>query len=430
MIADKIIQLRNYALKTVRFNTYLPCDTLYQSYVPRLAYLLFLIDLVFMIRGYAIANLAELLLVLCFIFNRVLRAELIKAMKDSAILPLMLFYCWVFISCFWSAAEWLAIFENWVGWRKILLVPMGFVLLNNPRKAKIALTVVVVMGLLYLCVAMVDLVTAVQLWDRPYYRVAQDKNIQGLYFIIVGSYFFLLCSISQQRWFIRIMLASAGFLFFAMVVIFGISRSGYVAFLIASTVLALYFSRGRILIIGMFIGCVAAVLVTSPNFEARVEQAITELKVGASTDTSPGSATSGSVRYVMWDNTVKMILEHPVLGTGAGAFEIGYGDVVDEVTGWRGDITEDPHNHYLHVWAEYGLIAIILFLLYQAHFLAKVKWDTPVSCLLGITILSCSALALFQGVFGAFAMGRFSFTVLTILAVIDYFERQQRLSES
>jgi len=427
MLAKKIVELRDRIVGLAPLKTYIPCDALYESSAARCAYILFLVDLIFMIRGYAVANLAEGLLFFCFLISGALRTEFLKALKDSTIMPLILFYVWILLSCFWSLADWSAIFENWVDWRKILLVPIGIVLLNNMQKAKIALSVLVALGLIYLCVAMVDLILAVQLWDRPYYRVAQDANIQGLYFVIVGSYFFLLCSTYDQSRFVMIILAAIGSLFFLMVVVFGISRSGYISFLIAASILAVYFSRGRIVIIGFIIICVTAVLGTSPNFGGRVEQALAELAVGAFS--SEGSHTSGSIRAVMWFNTVEMILERPVLGTGAGGFEIGYGQIVDGVLGWRGVITDDPHSHYFHVWAEYGLIGMILFLLYQCRLFAAVKWQTPIGYLLGITILSCSVLAIFQGAFGSFAMGRLSFMFFTILFVISHFERRERLSE-
>lgn len=403
---------------------YVPNDALQSSRVAKAAYLLFLLNIVFMIRGFALSNLIEVTLFLLFIFNAALRREFLRATRDSAFFWLAAFYLWVCLSGLWSEAEWLDIFENWLGWRKILLVPIGLVVLSNKEKAQKALYVLLVMGLIYLAVALVDLLGIGQIWGRDYTTVAQDANVQGLYFAIAGSSFFLIGWTRRRRFSVGLSLMATGGLFFALVVFFGISRSGYVAFLVAVLGLGWYLSNGK-KILGVFASMSIAIvcLLFSPIAEKRVQQALAELSVGA--EEEGGSHTSGSIRYVMWTNTLDMILESPVLGTGAGGFQLGYAKTVSDQEGWRATVTEDPHSHYLHISAQYGIVGFLLFSAYQLMLGVRVLSSSANCCLLGIVLGSASAIAFFNGTFGAFAMGRLTFISFTIFAVMCFFESPQ-----
>ena len=55
------------------------------------AFFLFLADIVFMIRGYAVSNLVETLLFLTFLVYGPLRLEFAKTLKDPVVALLMLF---------------------------------------------------------------------------------------------------------------------------------------------------------------------------------------------------------------------------------------------------------------------------------------------------------------------------------------------------
>ena len=175
MLTNSLSRLSEYSWS----RAYEPNPALENSRAARLAYLLFLLDLVFMIRGFALSNIIELILFSLFIFSPTLRLEFLKAIKDRAVFFLAIFYLWVFLSGFWSTAVWMDILHNWLGWRKILLVPIGFVVLNSRKKAQTACYTLLLMGVVYLTVALVDLFGFGALWGRPYHSVAQDANVQG-----------------------------------------------------------------------------------------------------------------------------------------------------------------------------------------------------------------------------------------------------------
>lgn len=78
-------------------------------------------------------------------------------------------------------------------------------------------------------------------------------------------------------------------------------------------------------------------------------------------------------RYYVWQNTLEMIKEHPVLGVGGGNFQIyfpKYG--LEEFTYLNKEIAlgyetfQRPHNDFLWIFSETGLIGILIYLFFIA----------------------------------------------------------------
>lgn len=71
-------------------------------------------------------------------------------------------------------------------------------------------------------------------------------------------------------------------------------------------------------------------------------------------------------RMAFWDNSWQMIQEHPVTGVGGGNWKIlfpkyGLAKVDESVMQGQTHI-QRPHNDYLWVWSELGIVGILLFL--------------------------------------------------------------------
>jgi O-antigen ligase len=61
----------------------------------------------------------------------------------------------------------------------------------------------------------------------------------------------------------------------------------------------------------------------------------------------PVAAFRHDDRYGLAQEAIKLIDEHPIRGNGAGAFS-----TIDPLTKW-------PHNVFLELWAELGLVAVM-----------------------------------------------------------------------
>ncbi len=64
-------------------------------------------------------------------------------------------------------------------------------------------------------------------------------------------------------------------------------------------------------------------------------------------------------RVIFWENSLRIIADHPIAGAGTGSFASEYVKHMDENTSI---ISENPHNEYLFVTSQLGLIGLGLFL--------------------------------------------------------------------
>ena len=149
-----------------------------------------------------------------------------------------------------------------------------------------------------------------------------------------------------------------------------------VAFL--STVNIFYIAPGRT---GMFVFCclmllflyqqlsfrkwIASILVfctllagafyTSDNFSGRIREAVAEIQ-----KYTPGeSKTSVGQRFDWWQTSIALIREKPVLGHGTGSYRMLHQTATQNT---RITATDNPHNEFLFIAVQTGLIGLALFI--------------------------------------------------------------------
>ena len=244
----------------------------------------------------------------------------------------------------------------------------------------------------------------------------QNHNLQGIYFAIFGAALVVHGSTVENIW-LRLALLSLGCFFLAFMVLFGPSRSGYLASLAGFAVSGFFLGRRHLGGLAMGLAMGILLLMMSPAANHHMVDAVDGLKVGM--DVNGGEPTSGSVRMIFWLNTAEIIKENFLLGVGAANFDEVYAEHVKGVEGWRGMLTDDPHSHYLHVWAEYGLIGLMIFCLYQ--FLLLLSYDPRNAWgALGVTVVVVGGLVgLFDGVYGGSVIGR-TLQFTSVICLISY----------
>ncbi len=90
----------------------------------------------------------------------------------------------------------------------------------------------------------------------------------------------------------------------------------------------------------------------------RSKTAIEETKAWEYGKKASGKSSSG-LRLEFYTNTVKIIKENPVFGTGTGGFENAYKRLTEK-TGMNP--TDNPHNEYLMTTAQFGLVGLAALL--------------------------------------------------------------------
>ena len=216
-----------------------------------------------------------------------------------------------------------------------------------------------------------------------------------------------------RRWFFYALAA----LFFVNIATLTPGRSGYVVCLVL-VVWSFAMWRG---FKGVLIGFVVALCLgvvafnASPSVHDRMMKGVNEIR---SFSTSKEDSSLG-IRMVLYKTTWDMIRENPVFGIGTGGFKQRFSAIAAEkYTGWRANPAEDPHNQYLFVTVENGLIGLATFLIMIGMILKYcLKSGSSYGKMAAGCVLAWCATSLFSGHFRTFPEGHLIAFIVGILMV-------------
>jgi O-antigen ligase len=189
--------------------------------------------------------------------------------------------------------------------------------------------------------------------------VFKDHIFTGFLLAFASYTYALLAFANKKKRLIFIVL----FLLAAFNVLFiNLGRSGYVVFF--SLLLLLSWQRfswkGFSLALLLSVFLLGGTLFFSANFHNRfftVHKEIQQYDKGKE-DTSTG------LRLSFYKNSLQLFAKHPWIGTGTGSFAKVYASVAKE-NEW---LTKNPHNEYLNIGVQFGLLGItVLLFLFALH---------------------------------------------------------------
>ena len=193
-------------------------------------------------------------------------------------------------------------------------------------------------------------------------------------------------------------------------------RSGYVVLGLGMAVLLMWRTSPRrwiVVALGLSLFGVIAFFV-SPLIQQRVDSGIYEW---IHEDESTGHTPLGA-RRVFYRNTLEIVQKHWLLGVGTGGFRNAYAEHVTEkyeASDWRAEPTGDPHNQYLAVLTEHGVIGLAVFLLWIVV-IVRDRGGIPRYRSLALAILfGWCVTSLFSSHFRTFAEGHLLTTFLGVL---------------
>jgi len=353
----------------------------------------------------------QVALLVTFLGSAELRSRFAGVCRQPMVIGLFAFYLMLAVAVPYSMAPLLDATLMLSGWRKLLLLPAAAAVFDDPgakRRLALALVIASVVGALLSCVSLL-MGVAFQSSEPVPGIVVRNHATQGIFFAI-GA--FSAAALAQFGAFARrdrILLGIAAALLVANIAFITFGRSGYVA-LVACAVALAWFAltrRGRTmrwLPVGMLVA-VVALLSTAPQVQQRVSQAVAE--VSAFSDQE--RVTEMGVRVYFWKNTLEMIGRRPWLGVGTDGFEHGYQQQVAGQTGLAGMGTSDPHNQFLKIAAEQGLIGLAVFLAFLGTVVFLQRPD-PIYRVLALgVLLSWCATSMASSHFSTFSEGNFIF---------------------
>jgi len=309
----------------------------------------------------AVTSVACVAMLLTWLFSGQVWQSLKISTQQSAGKMLLLFFAWLIISSLYADTSWADKITTLSSWKKLLYTFLLFGLFYQPLwKTRFIYS--------YLAVMSIAAVIAVSLWlldiqvRGPVGIIMTNHTSQSLAFLVAAlcCIFLIKESINPQK---KGLLIGLLVLFLFNIFFVSASRSGYLALPVASVFLVVNLYGYKKLPHILVIMAVALLLValTSNTLQQRIKLGLDENKNSQTSE----NLTSIGVRDIFRQNTLELIQQKPLLGYGTSSFKNAYSShVAAKYQDWRGESASDPHNQYLFVWLENGLVGLLLFLAY------------------------------------------------------------------
>lgn len=281
----------------------------------------------------------------------------------------------VAVAMLWADVPWRERWASFYSWRKLWLIPLVLAVLG-PLVWKRRLIVAYVATCSLAVLISFGIVAVTQKLPTsvldPAGSLLRNHSTQSMAFaaaVLMAAWLAMEPEL-PPRW----RMAAAGFaaLFLANMAFVTPGRSGLLALVVMLAVLAVFNMRNLRSWRNAALAGVAAALLTggvalSPVVGQRINEGIREWN-GAATAPQPSSM---GIRAVLYENTLQLVRERPLLGTGTGGFAAAYeAHVKDKYSDWRALSTADPHSQYLFFLAEQGAFGLLAFLVFIAFALA------------------------------------------------------------
>ena len=138
-------------------------------------------------------------------------------------------------------------------------------------------------------------------------------------------------------------------------------RSGQMAFFVLMGLLVVQICRRNIfkaflvIILGgpLLLGAIYHI---SPTFQRRLDRAVREVRLF-----HQDPNTSVGLRLLYWQNSFKIIKQHPLIGVGTGDFQTEYAQI-NQQTAPTIRATDNPHNQYILILCQFGLLGLMTLL--------------------------------------------------------------------
>ncbi len=374
-----------------------------------LARILIILEIFALAVSTAVTNIVEILIFLVFICSGKLRHRVFAALKQPMVFMTLIIYLMVGLGVIYSVAPFSESMDMWGSWRKYLLVPLVAAVYDDDWwKQRLTLVFVFLMTLAAIISFIGHIFDFSIVAKYPVGIVVDNHSTQGMFFAAaVFSCMVLLRFPSDHpirfNWFLWMAVIVLSLNLFITP-----GRSGYLAFVVCMFFLSFWGARGitRVILMIAVPLVIVGILLISPVAKERIQKGFHEIQTYEQDENIETS--SMGIRTLWQKNTLAIIMknENLLLGYGTSGFETAYAQQVAGREGWQGKSTTDPHNQYLKILVEHGLVGLVLFLIFIASFFRQPVQGTFYYMGIGILLAWC-ATSMFSGHFTTFHEGRF-----------------------
>jgi O-antigen ligase len=333
--------------------------------------------------------------------------QALQSLKTSLQQPvgkvLLLFFAWLVVSSFYADTGWSEKITTLSSWKKLVytFILLGF-FYQNEWKTRFVYWYLTIMSIAALVVTPLWLL-GVDIKGRGIGIVMTNYSAQSLAFVaaILCCIFLFKETINPQKK--RILIALIA-LFLFNIFFVSPSRSGYLALPVAIVFafINLYGYKKIPHILAVTLAALAIVITTSSTLQQRIKLGWTE----KSQYQTSKEITSIGVRMIFAQNTWELIQQKPLLGYGTSSFKAVYSShAAGKYQDWRGGPASDPHNQYLFILLENGIVGLILFLSYIYTAIKQGLTQQPYGALAASLLVAIATISLFNSNFKTFPEG-------------------------
>ena len=363
----------------------------------------------------AVASVASVLLILVWLGSGRAITTLSMSWQHPLGKIIVVFYGWLLIGAFYADTEWPAKLATLSSWQKLAFTFLLLGLFQSGLWKK---------RFLYVFVGVMSLAALISLgyWlaDVPFIAkrggpgiLMSNHSAQSMAFIAAFLGGLMLLKDNPPKS-LHLLLWLGLVLLIFNVFFISTARSAYIAMPVAVT-FALVSIYGRRKLPHIVAACslgFALVIGASGTIHKRFDQAVTEAGQ-ASTDTSSPETPVGA-RVVFYKTALELVKEKPVFGFGTSGFKSAYlAHLEQDHPSWAE--TSDPHNQYLFVWVENGLIGLLIFLAYIVIGMRAGLAAPPYGLAAASFLLAIAVSSLFNSHFKTFVEGNLLAFFLAIL---------------
>jgi O-antigen ligase len=313
-----------------------------------------------------LANVAVGLALLLALASNAMRARLMFVAGQPLGRAALILFAVMTLAMAWAPVPWSARFAAWWNWRTLLLMVLAAAAFGDSRwKERFCLSLIVAVTL--------GAVASFAMWaadvtaDPPFAGTLMRNHVTQSMALAVGVLLAgMLAARPERSARSRGLLAAAALVSLANLVLVTAGRSGQVALAVAALVGALLISTGprRWQAVLAMLLLAAGLVAVSPKLQQRFVLIVQE---APSMDCTSTQENSTGLRLLLWRTTAGLIRDRPWFGYGVGGFTPAYAAALPRqvdgrpLTGWCAHPVHDPHNQFLRVTVEAGLLGLIGF---------------------------------------------------------------------
>lgn len=283
-----------------------------------------------------------------------------RAFRQPLGLAIVVFFVVVALGMLHGPASWQERLESFWSWRKLLYAFLLLGLFEGiawKKRFAWAIALACLAGVLASFMAFAGWIPS-----KPHNEIGvlfQNHTTQGLVFSVGIICCAQLAFVTQGPW--RVVMWVAVVLLVLNILFVSPGRSAYLV--VAAIPLVLGLQRFGWRRVPALAAVVAILGLAAYQFSSMVRERVDLAWEEVTTHHTTSTLTSVGFRAVVYRHTAELVAEQPLVGYGTGSFRTVYTSYVRErYTDWRGEGTADPHNQYLLIAMETGLIGVAAFI--------------------------------------------------------------------